>query len=107
MMKIVLFIIATVIILFTTAQAAELKLSDNSTANNKTVRDYVPVGTSISDAIKKMEAAGLKCSVERGKKATLNKGNIEVGAVGPMDFIWCDKQEMGIVVRRWQVILVL
>jgi len=84
-----------------------LKLSDNSNDNNKIIRDYIAVGTVASDAIKKMEMAGLKCSLELGKKATLNKGNVEAGQVGPMNFIWCDKQEKGIVVRRWQVILVL
>lgn len=107
MMKLILFIVTAATFLFTTAQATELNLTDKSTENNKIVRDYIPVGTSVSDAIKKMEAAGLRCSVERGKKATLNKGNVEVGQVGPMDFIWCDKQEKGIVVRSWQVILVL
>ncbi len=106
-MKIVLFMAAAITSLFTIAQATDLNLSDNSTENIKIVRAYVPIGTSASDAIKKMEVAGLKCSVERGKKANLNKGNVEVGQVGPMDFIWCDKQEKGIVVRRWQVILVL
>jgi hypothetical protein len=107
MMKIILPIATFVTFLFTTAQANELKLSDNSNENNRIVRNYIPVGTSVPDAIKKMEAAGLQCSVGRGQKATLNKGNVEVGQTGPTDFIYCNKQEKGIIVRRWQVTLVL
>jgi hypothetical protein len=107
MMKLILLIATALTLLFTTTHAAELKLTDNSTENNKIVREYIPVGTPVSYAVKKMETAGLRCLVERGKKATLNKGNVKIGQAGPMDFIWCDKQEQGIVVRRWQVIIVL
>ncbi len=92
-MKLIFFITTAIALFLSSAQASELKLSDDSNQNITVVRNYIPVGTPVSDAVKKMEAAGLRCTVERGKTATLHEGNVEVGQAGPMDFIWCDKQK--------------
>lgn len=71
------------------------------------VESYVPSGTDAATAVKLMSDAGFTCKIERGKTFAMSKGTAPIGEVGPMDFVWCDKQQGSPVARRWQVILIL
>jgi hypothetical protein len=84
-----------------------LELSDNYASNNIVVAAYVPVGTDAATALTHMSAAGFTCKIERGKTFSMSKGTIPIGEFGPMDIVWCDKQQESPVARRWRVILVL
>ena len=84
-----------------------LELSDNTASNIAVVASYVPAGTDAPTAIKRMSEAGFTCKIERNKTFSMSKGSTPIGEVGPMDFVWCDKQQGSTVARRWQVMLIL
>ena len=86
---------------------SNLVLSDNTASNIAVVASYIPTGTDSATALKQMSDAGFTCKIERNKTFAMSKGTTPIGEVGPMDFVWCDKQQGFPVARRWQVILVL
>jgi hypothetical protein len=108
MNKIKSFIVLGILILFLGSAQAELKLSENTNENERIIKEFIPTGTLAQESIKKMEGTGFTCKLERGFTARLHKGNTEIGEVGPVDIVWCDKQQRdGLVTRKWQVILFL
>ena len=90
-----------------TSTNSKLQLSDNTAGNVAAVAAYVPTGTDVATATKRMTDAGFTCKIERNKTFAMSKGTTPIGDVGPMDFVWCDKQQGNPVARRWQVILIL
>ena len=90
-----------------TSTNSKLQLSDNTAGNVSAVAAYVPTGTDVATATKRMTDAGFTCKIERNKTFAMSKGTTPIGDVGPMDFVWCDKQQGNPVARRWQVILIL
>ena len=100
----------TILLLFIAGCASQkplLELTDNTASNNAAVAAYVPVGTDAATAATRMSDAGFTCKIERNKTFSMSKGSTPIGEVGPMDFVWCDKQQGNTVARRWQVILIL
>jgi hypothetical protein len=85
----------------------KLELSGNTASNIAVVASYIPSGTDSATAFNQMSDAGFTCKIERNKTFAISKGTTPIGAVGPMDFLWCDKQQGNPVARRWQVILIL
>ena len=85
----------------------KLELSDNTASNIAVVASYIPAGTDSAAALKKMSDAGFTCKIERNKTFAMSKGTTPIGEVGPIDCVWCDKQQGSPVARRWQVILIL
>ena len=87
--------------------APKLVLSDNTGSNVAAVASLIPTGTDATTASRQMSDAGFTCKIERSKTFAMSKGTTPIGEVGPMDFVWCDKQQGSPVARRWQVILIL
>jgi hypothetical protein len=99
--------IVLILLLIAGCNSPELELSDNTASNVSAVAAYIPVGTDSTTAIKRMSDADFACTIERDKTSSISKGTSIVGRVGPVDFIYCDKQQGIPVVHRWQVTLIL
>ena len=100
-------ILALLLMAGCTSSKPKLELSDDTASNIATVASYIPVGSHSATVIKQMSDAGFTCKIERNKTFAMSKGTTPIGEVGPMDFVWCDKQQGKPVARRWQVILIL
>ena len=100
-------ILALLVMAGCSSSQPKLELSDNTASNIAVVASYIPTGTDSATALKQMSHAGFTCKIERGKTFAMSKGTTPIGEIGPMDFVWCDKQHGSPVARRWQVILIL
>ena len=79
------------------------RLSEQPTTATAQVQSWIPVGTSLADAQQIMEQHHFTCSIMT---------NSSFGDLKAVDFLYCDYSDSDnhitpIVVRRWQVALVL
>jgi len=85
----------------------QLQLSDDKSSNAVAIASYVPVGTSASNALQRMEKAGFDCRIYRDQTHDMLKGTTYIGEVGPLDHIACSKPKSGSPHESWSVILIL
>jgi hypothetical protein len=96
-------ILALAFVLAVAGCAHDDRLPEQSAAVTTQIRGWIPVGTSLSDARRIMEHHHFTCSMMT---------NSSFGDLKGADFLYCDRRDSDsritpIVVRRWQVALVL
>jgi hypothetical protein len=86
----------------------KIKMRKKQQAMKQEVAKYIPIGSSIEDAQRILEANGFKCMLrEQRSFAEMNYGEL-VERQENMDFLWCDKEKGSWLFcdRRWQVAIV-
>ena len=95
--------LAFAIVLAVVGCAHDERLSEQPTTATAQVEGWIPVGTPVADAQRIMEQRHFTCSM---------RTNSSFGDLKAADFLYCDRRDSDsditpIVVRRWQVALVL
>jgi hypothetical protein len=95
--------LALALVLVVAGCARNERLPEQSTVATSKIRGWIPVGTSLADARRIMEHHHFTCSIMT---------NSSFGDLKATNFLYCDRRDSDsritpIVVRRWQVVLVL
>ena len=90
-------------------QQDKMKLYKNPKDMKQEIIKYIPIGSSIKDAQRIMEANGFKCELKHGSFTVVNAGEPGPGVVyHNMDYLYCDKEVNSEIfsLRRWQISIV-
>src|SRR6266567_614408 len=95
--------LALALVLVVTGCARNERLQEQPAAATSQIRGWIPGGTSLPDARRIMEQHHFTCSMMT---------NSSFGDLKAADFLYCDRRDPDsritpIVIRRWQVALVL
>jgi hypothetical protein len=109
-MKVSAFLILLVIspALFSLPVQKQLKMHKNPNAMKQEIAKQIPIGSSIKDAQRVMEANGFKCELMERSAYTEKQDDESVELHENVDFLWCDKETRAwlLCLRRWQVAIV-
>ncbi|MFY9571093.1 MAG: hypothetical protein WAV20_06840 [Blastocatellia bacterium] len=95
-------------VLMCQAEEKKMKMHKNVKVMKQEIENQIPIGSSIKDAKRIMEANAFKCKLEeRGSFAEMGDDERFVRRHDNADFLYCDKEKRGFICsRRWQVAIV-
>ena len=97
------FLLLTLCLSGCQTQAKQLDLTDDSDKCRITVLSAVPIGTTITDARRTMEASGFTCTlIPKGRRS-------EPTVIQIKDILHCDmmSKQNSMAFRRWQVMFII